>query len=69
MRARVIIPPDYPSRRINAHQRKHRSQLDGAGCSIPLRQDRPAAARQADRATAGNTATQIRRKTPRPPEA
>jgi hypothetical protein len=39
------------------------------GCGIPLRQDRPAAARQADRATAANAATQTRHKAPRPPEA
>ena len=46
----------------------HRCLAD-PGRSIPLRQDRPAGACQANRATAGNAAAKTRRKTPRPPEA
>ena len=55
-----------PSRDILASPDRRLAHPDR---SIPRREDRPAAVRQADSANAGNSAAHARRKRPRPPEA
>jgi len=54
--------------RATDQARPHRRLADPRR-GIPQRQDRPAAARQANRAIAGNAAAQTRRKALRPPKA